>query len=257
MPENTSGHDWKPGIRMLDYPKAKLRMDITTEMEGKYRISACEKEPWTVEFIEKQPPNTWFIDIGANVGAYTLVAIAHGLRVVSIEPHIHTAERLAHNLELNDLADKAIIMVMGLSDQTGFDFFSMADLRPGYNDHVFGKHKNELAKRPNIFHTHIVPTMRLDDFIPLLTPNDVPIAMKLDVDGVEDRVLNGAINSLRNSALRAMMLELDKKHADSVLKVMGDLGWHEVRRIDETTPLANNHYGRERFGKMFYIEMEK
>lgn len=255
----TSSGELQFGVLPLDYPKAHIRMSIETEMEAKYRRTACEKEPWTVEFIEQQEPGTWFIDVGANVGAYTLVAVACGLRVLAIEPDIVSAKKLVDNLQYNDWADRAIVIQCAVAERPGFDYFSPADLRPGYNDHVYRKHKHELQKRPDIFHTRIISTFRLDDLLPLLGGDD-PMVLKIDVDGGEEAVLAGAAESLQNGRVRGMMLELHRKHAEKLLTTLTGFGWKEVRRIDENsdlTPGEKPKFGRERFRDMFYVQLER
>lgn len=258
MTQSSSGED-KYGIVPLDY-SSRILMNIETEMESKYRAHACAKEPWTVEFIEAQPPGTWFVDVGANVGAYTLVAVAHGLRVLAIEPDISSAKKLVDNLQLNDWADRAVVLQCAVAERPGFDYFSPADLRPGYNDHVFRKHKHQVPKNPNVLHTRVIQTLRLDDILPMLAEPDVPIVMKIDVDGGEASVLEGATESLQNGRLRAIMLELAREHADTLLQMLQNFGWKEVRRIDETTNMgtpSDRKFGVQRFRDMFYVQLER
>src|SRR3990167_8594009 len=100
--EETTSSGPKFGIRTLDYAKVPIQMRVDTKIESDYRIVACKKEPWTVEFIEQQPLGSIFIDVGANVGSYTLIAVACGLRPVAIEPHFHSYAKLCENLALND-----------------------------------------------------------------------------------------------------------------------------------------------------------
>lgn len=252
---SSSGPEY--GILPLDYPKQHIRMKIDTPMESDYRRIACAKEPWTIEFIEQQPSGTWFFDIGANVGSYTLVAVAHGLKVVAIEPSIDSAHKLCENLRLNNWADMAIVYAGGLAERTGFEHFSLADCRPGYNDHVFGKHKHELTKRADIFHTHIIPIMKLDDMIQAFLIPEVPISMKIDVDGGELMILRGGLNALKLPMVRSILLEVQRPNAEEALKILADCGFKETRRIDEHTDLGEQHFGRERFRDMFYIQVER
>lgn len=254
----TSSGETKFGILPLDY-SSRILMSIETEMEARYRAKACAKEPWTVEFIEQQAPGTWFVDVGANVGSYTLVAVAHGLRVLAIEPDISSAFKLVQNLQLNDWADRVVVLPCAVAERPGLDYFSPADLRPGGNDHVYRKHKHQVPKRMDVLHTRVIETKRLDDILPMLA-GDVPIAMKIDVDGGEDAVLEGATEVLQQGRLQGIMLELQRKHADVVLQRLAGFGWKEVRRIDETTDLGtaeDPQFGRTRFADMFYVQLAR
>ena len=254
LEESTSSDSY--GIRTLDYPKAVVKMHITSPMESKYRIVACRKEPWTVEFIESLERGSWFLDVGANVGSYTLIAVANSLRVCAIEPSIDSAHRLRENLRLNDWSDRAAIYVGALSDVTGLNFFSPADLRPGYNDHVFGQHKHKLQKRADIYHTDIIPTLRLDDLMPMLA-GDMPVAMKIDVDGGESAVLAGGTQTLKGGRLNRLMLELGRAGADGILAALDRDGWRVVRRIGDSGDEGLPDFGKDRFRDMFYVWLER
>src|SRR5688572_14716010 len=60
--------------RRLDYDRADIYLRVTSKVEG-FRIHACAKEPFTIEWIHGQlRAGDVLYDIGANVGAYSLVA---------------------------------------------------------------------------------------------------------------------------------------------------------------------------------------
>lgn len=56
-------------------------------------------------------PGEWFVDIGANIGLYTLSLLCRvpGARAVAFEPLARLRTRLAANLALNGLSERAII----------------------------------------------------------------------------------------------------------------------------------------------------
>ena len=94
----------------LDYPSADIWLHVTTEVERKYRVHACRKEPWTVEWLDGcvQPGDVLY-DIGANVGAFTLIAaVGRGARAVAFEPSYANYGRLCENLHLNG-CDGAVV----------------------------------------------------------------------------------------------------------------------------------------------------
>lgn len=253
MTQEATSSGPKFGVRPLDYDKAAIQMRVDTQIESDYRIVACRKEPWTVEFIERQLPGTILIDVGANVGPYTLVAVACGLRPVAIEPHFRSYAKLCENLALNNWLDRAVPMCMALSNRTSFDWFYYNDMAAGSNQHTLGKANSG-------FHRQWIPIMRLDDLMPLLELPEGPIALKIDVDGFEDLVLQGAAETLRGDRIRAMIIELNRLHAEKLLGDLYSMGWKVTLRVDETTNLGNEtdkHFGRDRFRDMFYVQLEK
>ena len=58
-------------------------------------------------------PGATFVDIGANIGAWTLHAVraCPGLRVIAVEPHPETFRMLAYNLQANGIG--AVTLVNG------------------------------------------------------------------------------------------------------------------------------------------------
>src|SRR5438046_1543914 len=77
-------------IGRLDYPGADLRIGVTSRTEILSRLRPCEKEPWTVAWLERTVrPGDVLWDVGANVGAYSLIAASLGreaAQIVAVEP---------------------------------------------------------------------------------------------------------------------------------------------------------------------------
>ena len=138
-------------------------------------------------------PGEHFLDIGANVGSYTVLAGgAARAKVTAVEPIPDTFASLRRNVLLNGLADSTRCCQMGLSDQAGTLRFSV-DLDTV--NHVLAQGES----LPGVD----VPVMRLDD----LLQGDAPVLMKIDVEGHELAVLRGASETLANPALLAIILE--------------------------------------------------
>jgi Met-10+ like-protein len=65
-------------------------------------------------------PNEIFVDVGANIGAYTILASkVVGSRIVSFEPLPDTAEKLREQVQLNGIGDLVSIRNTGVSDKKG------------------------------------------------------------------------------------------------------------------------------------------
>lgn len=47
--------------------------------------------------------NSTIIDVGAHIGAFSVLAAAHGARVVALEPVLENFQLLEENLRLNNL----------------------------------------------------------------------------------------------------------------------------------------------------------
>lgn len=217
-------------VTTLDYPGRRLYIEAETDPEQQYRAHACAKEPWTVAFIEAAAKEGGcFWDVGANVGPYTLIALALGLRVVAVEPGYANYARLCHNLALNNLLDKGVFVLAGACGAgPGFEWLQYADLRPGAASHKFGGARRETYQRQR------VPVHPLDGLVGIEPQG--PHWLKIDVDGTELDVLQGAAGFLREPALRGIVCEMQPDQEAAITACIAEAGWppperHEARGI--------------------------
>lgn len=234
-------------VQQLDYPGAKILMEIETQVEAAFRIHACEKEPWTVAMIERMQPGDVLYDIGANVGSYTLVAAARGLSVVAIEPGYENYSRLCHNLAMNvDPGQgldppqswlRRVVAIHGaLADKNGLAWLDFSDLRAGAGSHVFG------SPQPLKFHRQPVATWALDDLVFALGLV-APTHIKIDVDGAEMLVLAGAHRTLQggpwpegvepHASPRELLIEIELEREREIVETLTGMGWRASERYAE------------------------
>lgn len=138
-------------------------------------------------------PGEHFLDVGANVGSYTVLAGgAVGARVTAVEPVPATYQHLQRNVALNELGERAHCWQLGLSEQPGeLRFSSGLDTV----NHVLAEGEDLPAVT--------VPVVRLDD----LVGDDVPVLIKIDVEGHELAVLRGGQQTLADPRLLAVIME--------------------------------------------------
>ena len=201
--------------RRLDYDRADIYMRVTTKGE-EFRLRACGKEPFTIEWIHNRiGAGDVLFDIGANVGAYSLVAAKKpggGARVFSFEPSYASITSLCANVILNNLGDQVTPMPVALSDRTSMNVFSLRDLEPGSARHALGAGDTE--EGPAVYQQPVM-TFRLDDLVEsfgLPRPNHI----KLDVDGGELAVLDGASRTLSSPTLQSMLIEVSTSLSSAV-----------------------------------------
>ena len=161
-------------------------------------------------------PTEHFVDVGANVGSYSILAGGCvKARVTAVEPIPSTFAHLQRNVALNDLNTVRCCQV-GLSDTPGtLRFSSGLDTV----NHVLAIDED----LPSID----VPVMRLDD----LVGPDVPTLIKIDVEGHELAVLRGSCQTLANKQLLAVIMETNGSGArygvadDALVELMRDYGF--------------------------------
>jgi FkbM family methyltransferase len=137
-----------------------------------------------------------FIDIGANVGVYTVLAAgAIGATAHAIEPVPATFAKLRLNLRTNGLDGKAHAHNIGLGrSASALRFTTDQDTM----NHVI---TDDTWTGPSIQ----VPVLALDR----LLDGQSPSLIKIDVEGWESEVLAGAEATLRQPSLLALIVEMN------------------------------------------------
>jgi FkbM family methyltransferase len=212
-------------VGVLDYARAPIRLVVDSESEL-HRLYSCRKEPETVAWIERfVRPGDVVFDVGANVGAYSLVvdrATGGQSTVYAFEPSFSTFAQLSRNVALNGSAGRVLPVLVALSDRNGFITFNYSSLDPGTALHALDDSTDNrgLPFRPAL--SQPVLSYRMDDFIAqfsVRTPNHI----KLDVDGIELKILQGAPRTLADPALRTLLVEVEP----------GRPGMSEIERLVE------------------------
>src|SRR4051812_31895921 len=198
-----------PTTARLDYLKREIFLHINSKIEANTRTRSCAKEPDLVEWIETHfKAGEVFFDVGANVGAYSLVAtkfLDGDLRTFSFEPSFVTFGQLCRNIQLNGCASSITPLQLALAEQTGLEVLNYNNLDPGGALHALGPcidYKGD-AFEP-VFRQPVI-AFRMDDLLSILKlpqPNHI----KIDVDGIELAILRGAPMVLRDPRLRTVAI---------------------------------------------------
>jgi len=226
---------------LLDYPGREIRLSLTSWTELDTRLHSCRKEPETIAWLKRVlTPRSVLYDVGANVGAYSLVAAAEMAGqgyVYALEPSYTTFTSLVENILLNDMQDCIVPLQVALADKTGMVSFHYASLEAGSARH--GGVQSNGGSGTSSHSSHRLPAFRLDDLITMLGIQ-APTCMKIDVDGGEASVLAGAERTLRSPQLRDLLVEVDEEETDprrihSMLAAAGFVVCSQHRRGSGTT----------------------
>ena len=213
----------------LDYDRADIHLQVTSPTEV-FRVRACGKEPFTIQWIhDRFSAGDVLYDIGANVGAYSLVAAKNpgaGARVFSFEASYANVAAINANIALNGAGESVSVLPVALSDATALDVFHLRDALPGGARHALGGS----ADAGGATVPQAVMTFRLDDLVEQLRLPS-PAHIKLDVDGGELAVLAGAERTLASPALKTMMIEVATELSDEVTRRIERGGLHLESRI--------------------------
>ncbi len=181
----------------------------------KWRVdSLFTKEPSTVEWIAGFAPGEVLVDVGANVGMYSIwSAKTRGARVFAFEPEAQNYSLLNRNIVLNDLSAAVTAYCLGLSDTAGYSTLYLADLRAGTSCHSLGEEVDFNHRPTQASFAQGCISARLDDLVrDGVVPE--PHYIKIDVDGFEPKVIAGARQVLSSPRLKSMSIEINQNLPD-------------------------------------------
>lgn len=226
----------------LDYKRGNIKLRADSILDF-YRARACEKEPETVEWIETYiRQGDVFYDIGANIGAYSLIASAHcrgDIKILAFEPSFSNFYQLCRNIVLNKF-DKSIIPYMiALSRIPGLLAFHYRSLEAGGADHYLGE--NLPTASSNFVYAQQLLTFSIDYLVDHFG-FPVPNYIKLDVDGAEIDVLQGAEQTLRKHDVKSILVEVRDINdmSKQVHTLLISAGFSLISKIDRGDGLTWN-----------------
>jgi FkbM family methyltransferase len=201
-------------VRRAVFPVARCKVNglsiairISTPNEHHRADTYATKEPETLEWLrENLRDGDVFYDVGANIGLYSLYAakLRPACRVFAFEPESHNFGSLCGNLLLNQV-ENATPCFFPLSSHETFAPFYVYDLRPGGALHSLGR-PSFLRDGPPLLKTGAIAVTI--DVLVSRYGLPVPNLLKLDVDGNEEQILDGAAAVLASGSLRSILVEV-------------------------------------------------
>lgn len=185
------------------------------------------KEPCTIEWLESIEPGAVLLDVGANVGMYTVFAsVMRNARVFAFEPESQNYALLCRNLVGNDISDRVKAFCCALSDEAKFSTIHLSQFTIGGSCHSFDASVDfKLEERESPFVQGCF-SARIDQLIADgVMP--VPNYIKLDVDGFEHKVVSGGKETLRKPEVQSLIIEINPHLPEhrAIIDVLAEFGF--------------------------------
>jgi FkbM family methyltransferase len=166
----------------------------------------------TVDWIENYlMPGDVVWDIGANVGAYSLLIASKFKRfqsgiVYAFEPESSNFYGLNRNILENHVSKHIVPLCIALSDSVCVEKFYLSSNIPGAATHGLKEAQSDGVKfKP----THVQGAFSVSgDYLVGISPEFMPNHIKIDVDGTEDMVITGIAGILANPNLKSILIEI-------------------------------------------------
>ena len=174
------------------FPREAIVPILTTAARGKkWIVGSGANSQWLgINEVGKRKlfqktiqPGSIVYDIGANVGSYTIlssVLCGSSGKVFAFEPDPHNIKFLKQHIKLNHLENVSIVEY-AISNESGRLFFQ--DTSDHCTSHISEKGQIEVS------------SITIDDFV-FKQKNPPPHIIKIDVEGSEGRVVEGARQTL-------------------------------------------------------------
>ena len=153
-------------------------------------------------------PGMVFVDIGANIGCYSVylgTKNPNAAAIIALEPHPETFKKLVNNIEANSLSSVRCLNLACDAEKGKKKLWSQGGRNAGTNSL-----KAESMKKTSSY--DLVTTMPLQEILENEEISRVDI-LKIDIEGYEDQVLWPFIKSAPESILpKYLLLEVVHNH---------------------------------------------
>lgn len=168
------------------------------------RLGTFERDE-TAAILQVLPETDVFVDVGANLGYYSLLARQHGKDVVAFEPQPHNLQCLYRNLAANGWQEGTEIFPIALAAEPGVMTLY------GASGPSASLVKDWAGYSPR--HQQSVPVSTLDRMLAGRYDGQ-RLLIKIDVEGAEHGVLLGSVATLGRTPRPAWLVEicLDEYH---------------------------------------------
>ena len=239
----------RDSIKTVVTDRGELRFN---HLASAYVASGIERfhddEPETLQWIDNFKNGDVYWDIGANIGLYTLyAALGTGIEVYAFEPSALNYKLLIEHLKLNRLDQAVVALPVAFSDTTAVDSIFTHHGVPGSGSSLFTP-QSQFGEYKAAFTQGIV-SYEMDRFrmdFNLSQPDHV----KIDVDGIEPRIIRGGIKTL--SGVKSLLIEVEGNNIEifdkEIVEQLAGIGFMENEDVRKTGSGRNRLYVNRKSG---------
>jgi FkbM family methyltransferase len=195
-----------------------------------------------------------FVDVGANIGSYTLFAakrVAPTGKVYAFESENETFEKMLHNIEINDF-DNIVAKNLAVGNkESEVEIVKDLDTAKSY------VRISEPNSVPSFLEKN--PMICLDRYFEQHSVHKVDY-LKIDVEGFEYNVVKGGKNFIKKNIPSIIQIELINEFlrrsgsdVSSVCKLIKDLGYNFYKLSETSEKLMRIPIGAKPIGNVFCV----
>ena len=217
------------------------------------------KEPETLEWIDnfEKKENLIFWDIGANIGLYSIYNSIKNPKstTIAFEPSSSNLRVLTRNISINNLEKNIKVVSIPLTNKKNI----FQEMKEG--QFIEGGGLNSFGEKFDFEGKEFQTTMKynlLGTTMNYFIENsilDIPDYIKIDVDGIEDKILIGGKKTLKNKKVKSISIEINENFTSqhkSIIKIL-----KELRFVFAHKKHADIYNKSKKFSKIFNYVFHK
>ena len=189
---------------------------------------------WEVKkFVYKHYKNyNVFFDIGSNIGTYAVLFAKEGIRTFAFEPVKDNYDAIRVNLILNKLEDLVTVypVALGASRYKATFTFDLVNTGASHKADVVTEEDYVPVAEMSV-ESEVVPLDELMEQFGL--SEEDRIFMKIDVEGMEANVLQGAKKFLKKYPHIMLVMESVHSGKEHLTKVLREIDDFEILEVDD------------------------
>ncbi len=178
---------------------------------------------------ELLPSYQLFIDVGANIGTYSIIAAKAGIKSLAFEPIENNFKSLLKNIKLNQAEDLIKPIAYGLGSSNEKVMFNYYPLKPGASSIHPLKKKSEKIE---------VQIQKFDELNIEEIKKSKSIIIKIDVEGMEMEVVKGMEKLLQSDKNICIIIESKHSGINNLTTLLNKFNKFKFEQIDEFNMLA-------------------
>ena len=238
----------------------KLVKFFTPSSTSLFRVRGLfSKEPETIKWIDnfKKNEEIIFWDIGANIGLYSIyAALKHEkIKIIAFEPSTKNLNLLSRNIDINHLSEKIIIGQLALTSKPNqIALMSEKSVVEASASNSFGVSYGFDGKA---FIKASKYNLMGDSIDNLLNKNflKIPDYIKIDVDGIEHLILEGAQLNLANKKIKSIIIEVQEDLTEQTEKIINILKKSNFHLSNKHRDLR--HESKSKFSSQYMYIFDK
>ena len=193
---------------------ARFRLDLSDRQQFTAYITRRYQHDLVALIVGLLPPSGVFVDAGANIGliSFAIAACRQDVSIFAFEPDEANAAEWAHNATLNPPTARLERLALGAE--------------PGVAELVRGSESGHSHIAVPEEHGSSVSVVTLDSYADSMHLEQIDV-LKVDVEGFEPLVLQGAQRLLKQQRIDAIICEMN----DPVLERAGFTRWSLISQL--------------------------